>query len=314
MSTSNVNQNGQMWYDTDGCPIQAHGGMILKYKDTFYWYGENKDGATALSSDGLHRVDFIGFSCYSSKDCINWKNEGLVLRASQEAGHPLHTSRTGERPKVLFHEKTGKFVLWFHLDSHDYQLARAAAAVSDSPTGPFVFVRDINPNGFDSRDMTLFQDQDGKAYLIYSSDWNKTLRIAALTDDWLDVNGLFTSAFIGQEREAPAVFFKDGLYYMITSGCTGWQPNSALVGISKHILSGWKLVDNPCVGRYSRQTFFGQSSYVFEKDGRHYLMLDHWKPEDLRSSGYSILPIQFDHGQISIAFSQYTDFAAGLTF
>lgn len=35
-------KNGQMWKDTDGNNIQAHGGCIIEYDDIYYWYGENK--------------------------------------------------------------------------------------------------------------------------------------------------------------------------------------------------------------------------------------------------------------------------------
>ena len=301
-----MNKNGTMWLDTDGNPIQAHGGMIEKFDGIYYWYGENKAGETVLKENGLHRVDFIGFSCYSSADCISWKNEGLVLKASDQPGSPLHKSRVGERPKVLYNEKSRKYVMWFHLDSHDYMTAHTGVAVADRPTGPFQFVREMCPNRFDSRDMTLFKDTDGKAYLIYSSDWNKTLRIAQLTDDYLDVNGVYSHAFPEQEREAPAIFIKDGLYYMITSGCTGWEPNNALFGISHNISSGWKLIGDPCTGENARQTYFGQSTYVFEKDGRHYLMLDHWNPSNLKESGYSILPVRADNGHLTVSFQEYT--------
>lgn len=301
-----MNKNGTMWLDTDGNPIQAHGGMIEKFDGIYYWYGENKADETVLKENGLHRVDFIGFSCYSSADCISWKNEGLVLKASDQPGSPLHKSRVGERPKVLYNEKSRKYVMWFHLDSHDYMTAHTGVAVADRPTGPFQFVREMCPNRFDSRDMTLFKDTDGKAYLIYSSDWNKTLRIAQLTDDYLDVNGVYSHAFPEQEREAPAIFIKDGLYYMITSGCTGWEPNNALFGISHNIFSGWKLIGDPCTGENARQTYFGQSTYVFEKDGRHYLMLDHWNPSNLKESGYSILPVQADNGHLTVSFQEYT--------
>lgn len=301
-----MNKNGTKWLDTDGNPIQAHGGMIEKFDGIYYWYGENKAGETVLKENGLHRVDFIGFSCYSSADCISWKNEGLVLKASDQPGSPLHKSRVGERPKVLYNEKSRKYVMWFHLDSHDYMTAHTGVAVADRPTGPFQFVREMCPNRFDSRDMTLFKDTDGKAYLIYSSDWNKTLRIAQLTDDYLDVNGVYSHAFPEQEREAPAIFIKDGLYYMITSGCTGWEPNNALFGISHNIFSGWKLIGDPCTGENARQTYFGQSTYVFEKDGRHYLMLDHWNPSNLKESGYSILPVRADNGHLTVSFQEYT--------
>ena len=54
-----------------------------------------------------------------------------------------------ERPKVIYNEKTGKFVMWFHLEKKGkgYSYAYAAVAVSDSPTGPYRFIRSgrVNP-------------------------------------------------------------------------------------------------------------------------------------------------------------------------
>ena len=48
-----------------------------------------------------------------------------------------------ERPKVIYNKQTGKFVMWFHLElkGRGYGPARAAVAVSDSPTGPYCFIR-----------------------------------------------------------------------------------------------------------------------------------------------------------------------------
>jgi hypothetical protein len=42
---------GRIWLDTDGNPIQAHGGCILydEISSTYYWYGEYKDGPTYLA-------------------------------------------------------------------------------------------------------------------------------------------------------------------------------------------------------------------------------------------------------------------------
>ena len=58
----------------------------------------------------------------------------------------------------------------------------------------------------------------------------------------------------------------------------------------------WKLYDNPCEGKDARITFGAQSSYIFEADGKQYLMLDHWVPYDLKTSGYTILPLTFEEG------------------
>ena len=37
---------GQIWLDTEGDRIHAHGGSIIEVDGTFYWYGENKERST----------------------------------------------------------------------------------------------------------------------------------------------------------------------------------------------------------------------------------------------------------------------------
>ena len=90
----------------------------------------------------------------------------------------------------------------------------------------------IRPNGAESRDMTLFQDEDGTAYVIYSSEDNWTLYIAELNEDYTGLTGLYSRNYVEKSgskgvyaREAPALFKEDGTYYLISSGCTGWRPN-----------------------------------------------------------------------------------------
>ena len=290
-------KNGQIWQDVDGKDIQAHGGCIIKHGDTYYWYGENKDGENKItkfvSGQEVSRVDVIGISCYTSKDLVNWKYEGLVLESDKDdPASPIHTSQVVERPKVIYNEKNNNFVLWMHVDRPDYSYAGLGVAVSDSPLGPFKFLKSMVPNKQDSRDMTVYKDTDGTAYVFHSKDRNKTMNIARLNDDYTDVDGMYVSVLVDQEREAPAIFMKDGMYYMVTSGCTSWDPNAALFACCPHLCGKWKLIDNPCRGEYADKTFFGQSSYIFEAEGKFYLMLDHWKPQNLRKSGYSILPIE----------------------
>ena len=290
-------KNGQIWQDTDGNDIQAHGGCIIKHGDTYYWYGEHKGGDNKItrfvSGQEVSRVDVIGISCYTSKDLLNWKYEGLVLESEKsDVTSPIHTSQVVERPKVLYNEKNNNFVLWMHIDRPDYSYAGVGIAVSDSPLGPFKLIRTKIPNKQDSRDMTVYKDKDGVAYLFHSTNRNKTMNIARLNDDYTDVDGFYVSSLVDQEREAPAVFEHGGTYYMVSSGCTSWDPNSALFATCSQVNGKWKLIGNPCEGKNSRLTFFGQSSYVFEAEGKFYLMLDHWKPNELKKSGYSILEIE----------------------
>ena len=85
----------------------------------------------------------------------------------------------------------------------------------------FFVIRDFE-GGQMSRDMTVFVDDDSKAYHIYSSEENLTLHIAELSDDYQSHTGKYIRIIPAGHNEAPAIFKKDGRYFMITSGCTGW--------------------------------------------------------------------------------------------
>lgn len=304
---------GERWLDTDGKPIQAHGGGMLFVDGVYYWFGENKDGENYLdeSKGFLHRVDVIGISCYSSTDLLNWKNEGIALPAEpDDPASDLHPSKVFERPKVLRNPKTGKYILFAHADSADYEYARIGVAVSDRPTGPYSYLGSMRPNGYDSRDMTAFQDDDGCAYLFFSSEWNKTLRIIQLDDEYLRPTANESRAFVDQSREAPAVFKRNGKYYIISSGCTGWDPNRAELAMAESPLGPWKDLGDPCAGPNSEITFFAQSAFVFPVVGKtdaFIAMFDRWNKENLRDSRYVWLPVLFTGEHVKIQWWQAWD-------
>ena len=152
---------GEVWLDADGRPIQAHGGGVLHDRGTYYWFGENKEGKTQTYARDNYRIDAVGVSCYSSRDLVNWKNEGTVLPVSRSEASDLHPSKVVERPKVIFNERTVRYVMWLHIDSEDYTAARTGVAVSDSPAGPYEYLGSFRPNRQESRDMTVFKDEDG---------------------------------------------------------------------------------------------------------------------------------------------------------
>jgi len=328
-------RSGELWYDTDGRHINAHGGGILKYNDTYYWFGEHKDERT---SDAL-----VGVMCYSSKDLVNWRNCGVALSVTDPAPGQDGQRRWGrrgattdsdiergcilERPKVIYNPVTKKFCMWFHLElkGQGYNAARYGVAVADRPEGPYKFLysqranagtwpvegspldfdeylkRDFNP-GQMSRDMTLFVDDDGKAYHIFSSEENYTLHIAELTGDYLHHTGRYTRVAPGGQNEAPAIFKHDGTYWMITSGCTGWAPNEARMFSAPSIWGPWTQHPNPCRGPKADKTFEGQSTFVLEVGGekqevRHIFMADIWRPNHPIDARYIWLPIEFEDGK-----------------
>jgi len=299
---------GAVWKDTDGNVINAHGAGILFHNDTYYWYGESKGDSTYrlewVDTWECWRAEAGGVSCYSSKDLVNWKFEGMVLPSTPgDMDSDLHPSQVIERPKVIYNDKTDKFVMWMHIESPDYEKAHVGVALCDSPTGRFTYLGSFKPNGQDSRDQTLFKDDDGRAYHICSSEWNKTLYISLLNDDYTQVSGVYTRNFIGQSREAPAVFKRKGKYYMITSGCTGWDPNIAEYAIADSMLGEWTTLGNPCTGKDADSTFYAQITFVVPVAGKndaYIAMFDRWNKTNLIDSRYLWLPVEFDGDRIRI--------------
>lgn len=300
-------RQGEAWADTDGNPINAHGGGILYHDGVYYWYGEYKKGDTVLpdwATWECYRTDVSGVSCYSSRDLTTWKFEGVVLKAvPEEPTSDLHPSKVVERPKVIYCEKTRKFVMWMHIDSADYLKACAGVAVADSPTGPFTYMGSFRPQQSMSRDQTVFVDTDGKAYHFCSSDDNATLLISRLTDDYMAVTDSCRRIFVGKFREAPAVFKHAGHYYLLTSGCSGWDPNQADLAEADSIMGEWRSLGNPCRGADADKTFYGQSTFVLPiagRGGQFVAMFDRWQKTDLERSSYIWLPMRIDADGITI--------------
>ncbi len=342
LSTSLVSQNktikpGEIWPDNNGIHINAHGGGILFYNGKYYWFGEHKiEGKKGNQA-------WVGVHCYSSANLTEWKEEGIAMKVSEDPESPITAGCVIERPKVIYNGKTGKFVMWFHLElkGKGYSAAQTGIAVADLPAGPYTFLKAMNPNagfwpvgypgelitktfpdtlkgwtdrwlqavkdgmfvhrdfekGQMARDMTLFVDDDGKAYHIHASEENLTLHISELNDDFTGFTGKYIRVFPTGHNEAPAIFKHKGKYYMITSGCTGWDPNAARLMVSDAVMGNWEFIGNPCVGDDKDLTFHSQSTYVLPVEGKKdafIFMADRWNPQNAIDGRYIWLPVQFD--------------------
>lgn len=133
---------GELWPDDKGVHINAHGGGILFHQGKYYWFGEHKTEGTRGNTA------WVGVHCYSSENLYDWKDEGIAMQVSDDPESPVTAGCIIERPKVIFNQKTGKFVLWFHLElkGQGYNAAKTGVAVADSPTGPYTFISAVNPN------------------------------------------------------------------------------------------------------------------------------------------------------------------------
>ena len=335
---------GVMMQDINGVNIQAHGGQIQKLGSKFYWIGEDKTndykpcpGIHMYSSTDLYNWSDEGLvlkTMQSESDLSEEYFYNLYGDLPAETQYAIYEDlwqgdgNDGcviERPKMLYNSRTKKYVIWFHADGttpstkgqSNYGKAKAGIATSDSPTGPFkllgtylLVVDDNYSHSWDNvgghvRDMNLFQDDDGTAYVIYSSDGNTNTYIVKLDSEYTGISksngdtpveGVdYIVTFVGNSREAPAMFKANNQYYMITSGCTGWSPNPAQYAISNSVLGEWKTIGNPCTDDGASTTYNTQSTCVYKvDDGEYIYMGDRWYSSTLRDSRYVWLPIEFD--------------------
>jgi len=313
---------GAVWPDDKGVHINAHGGGVLFDRGTYYWFGEHKVHGE------IGNTAQVGIHVYSSADLHNWKDRGIALAVSDDPASDITRGAVIERPKVLRNPRTGKYVMWFHLEfkDQDYKAARSGVAIADRPTGPYKFLGSFRPNagvrpvnvteqdkqpgehnilardfagGQMARDMTLFADDDGKAYHIYSSEENQTLQVSELSDDYLRPSGRYARILPGGSNEAPAIFKHNGHYYLVTSGTTGWAPNAARSAMADHIFGPWRSLGNPVRGTPEQMatTFDGQSTFALPAPcghGQVILMFDQWRPKDPIDGRYVWLPVEWE--------------------
>ena len=303
-------KNGTIWKTIDGQDIHAHGGYIIFHDGYYYWYGEDR------------RENWY-VACYRSQNLIDWEFRNHVLTAESQTKRLRVHADLGlrridrdnemrkinlERPKVLYNTHTNKFVLWAHYeDGTGYGQSRCAIASCDTPDGDFVYHGSFQPYGYMSRDCTLFRDDDGTAYFISSTRTNSDLNIYRLSEDYLNCDKLVNTIYQDEHREAPAVFKKDGMYYIVTSGCSRWDPNQGEVGFSTSMDGSFSIGKN--FG--DETTFRSQPAFILPvTDGgktRYFYFGDHWGGDgDLYfTSSYVVLEIHF--AQDGTPYIEYTD-------
>ena len=306
--------NGEKLLDTAGNVLHAHGGWMMEQGGYYYWFGEN-------------RIGDIRVSCYRSQDFKTWEHRNDVLTTSSPIGHHYlrrdpHLIRmlvpkgateeqaigcNIERPKVLYNEKTKQYVMWMHYENGlHYGDARCAVAVCSTIDGDYTYLGSFNPIGHMSRDCTVFVDDDGLAYFISAARENQDLMIYRLTDDYLAIEEQVKVLWPGQCREAPAIFKRKGMYYMLTSACTGWAPNQGQYAMCDTLTGRWSELRN--FG--DETTYRSQPSFVVtidEATDQFLYVGDRWNGENYVESTYVFLPLLFDEaGKLYMEYQEET--------
>lgn len=300
-------------YKSDTTSVALEGVTCYSSSDLVHW--KNEGIALSVMPEGSYNDIERGCILERPKVIYNKKSDTYVMwfhlelkgkgYAAARAGIAVSKKPTG--PYRFVHSFRPCAGYWpENLSKEQREATLTPAEVNDwfTPQGidaikNGLFTRRDFLGGQMSRDMTVFVDDDGKAYHIYSSEENMTLQIAELTDDYQAHTGRYVRVAPGGLNEAPAIFKKDSTYFMITSGCTGWAPNEARLFSAPSIRGPWLQHPNPCRGKDAALTFHSQSTFILPVPGKKnafIFMADRWTPEHPSDARYIWLPIRFDNG------------------
>lgn len=287
-NTSSIIRNGIPWFDDRGNIVNAHGACIVKEGGRYYLFGEWKSNDSNA---------FSGFSCYSSENLVNWKFENVVLPMQKDG--ILGSNRVGERVKVMKCPSTGEFVMYMHADNMGYKDPHVGYATCKTIAGDYEFKGPLLYGGKPIRrwDMGIFKDSDGTGYLLVHHGI-----IYRLSDDYCSAEVKVLNK-LPNSGESPAMFKKDGIYYMLYSGLTSWEKNDNFYFTAPSIKGPW-----------TRQGFFApkgtltynsQTTFVFPlikgNDTIPMFMGDRWSyPHQASAATYVWMPMQVDEEKLSI--------------
>lgn len=262
---------GELWLDNNGVHINAHGGGILLNKDIYYWFGEHK-----IVGKAGNKAE-VGVHCYSSKDLYNWKDEGIALSVVEDTTSLIVKGCIIERPKVIYNTQTKKYVMWFHheLKGMGYKAAMTGIAVSDKVTGPYQYLKSVNPNPgqwpLNYPDSLKNKSFDLKGVKRWSEEWNQSVKEGAWLIPFFEKGQM--------ARDMTLFVDDDGTAYHIHSS----EENQTL-----HIaeLTADYLDFS---GKYTRvlEGRSNEAPAIFKKGSKYYMISSGctgWKPNPARSA------------------------------
>ena len=223
----------------------------------------NKTGKYYIYSttDGIPGWGGYKYYVYSSADLKEWKNEGVALDAKSDQ-ISWANGNLWAPAAIEVKQKNGsyKYYLYFSARPNDNGRKQMGVAVSDSPTGPFVDLGHPllakNHPGCNGQliDVDVFMDPVSKKPYLY---WGNSFMAGAelepnmtkIKDETVTVmtpkgGSLKDYAY----REAPYVFYRNGLYYFMWSvDDTGAANYHVAYGTSKSPLGPIEVAKDPIV-------------------------------------------------------------------
>ncbi len=283
----NIIRNGVPWFDADGNIVNAHGACIVEDGGKYWLFGEYKSDESNA---------FPGFGCYSSDNLVDWKFERVVLPVQQNG--ILGPERVGERVKVMRCPSTGEYIMLMHADDMKYKDPNIGIAVCDRIDGDYELLGTIEYEGQPIKrwDMGTFQDEDGTGYLLIHHG-----PIYRLSKDYRSIEAKV--ADVKGMGESPAMFKKDGIYYLLTSHTTSWERNDNYYFTASSIEGPWENQGLFCPP--GSLTYNSQCTFVLPliNNGEMIPMYmgDRWSfPYQASAATYVWLPMQTDGTKLFI--------------
>ncbi len=276
--------NGVAWYDQNSNTVNAHGAGIIKDNGKYWLFGEYKSDTTNA---------FSGFGCYSSTNLVDWSFERVVLPVQKDG--ILGPNRVGERVKVMKCPKTGEYVMLMHADNMQYKDPHIGIATCKTINGDYKLKGTLQYKGQPIKrwDMGVFQDEDGKGYLLVHHG-----PIYRLSDDYLSVDTMVAN--VKGMGESPAMFKKNGRYFLLTSNLSSWERNDNYYFTAENIDGPW--VKRGLFCPEGTLTWNSQSTFVLTlPDATPMYMGDRWSyPHQGSAATYVWQPMQVYGDSISI--------------
>ncbi len=199
------------------------------------------------------------FTVYSSEDLKNWKYENVMLDLKSD--QVQWADGNAWAPCIEEKKVNGKYKYYFYYSGNakDKSGKQIGVAVSDSPTGPFTDlgypIVDESPVGWGQQiDVDVFTDPvSGKPYLYWGNGY---MAGAELKKNMTEVKEKTITVMTPQGgtlqdyayREAPYVFYRNGLYYFLWSVDDTGSPNYHVAyGTSDSPLGPIKVADQPVI-------------------------------------------------------------------
>lgn len=211
------------------------------------------------TTDGVPGWGGAHFTVFESSDTRNWTEAGTVL--DLKAGDAAWADGNAWAPCIIEKKIKGRYRYFFYYsgNSKDGKGKQIGVATGDTPTGPFKdsgkpMITD-SPVGYGQQiDVDVFTDPvSGKSYLYWGNGY---MAGAELNKDMMSIKKNTLTVMTPQGgtlqdyayREAPYVFYRNGIYYFMWSVDDTGSPNYHVAyGTSRSPLGPIEVAEQPVV-------------------------------------------------------------------